>query len=201
LSIINPNPQDNPQNCDYSQNWMYYLYFFSLDFSASTFTTIGDYAFSDYLCLTGVTIPNSVTSIEDMAFDDIGGMTAINVGAANTAYTSQDGILYNKNITVLHRYPESKKGSSFTIPNSVTSIGNHAFEDCKYLTSITIPNSVTSIGVDAFDCDNLTSVTIPNSVTSIGYNAFEGDLEEKYKSGGAGTYTRSPGSDTWTKSS
>lgn len=59
------------------------------------------------------------------------------------------------------------------IPNSVTSIGDHAFCLCNSLTSITIPNSVTSIGDYAFSgCDSLTSITIPNSVTSIGKNAF-----------------------------
>ena len=65
--------------------------------------------------------------------------------------------------------------SSITIPNSVTSIGNGAFNGCKSLTSITIPNSVTSIGWDAFSfCSSLTSITIPNSVTSIGDWAFGG---------------------------
>ena len=64
--------------------------------------------------------------------------------------------------------------TSVTIPNSVTEIGYYAFKDCRSLTSITIPNSVTEIGWNAFNgCSSLTSVTIPNSVTTIGGGAFE----------------------------
>ena len=62
---------------------------------------------------------------------------------------------------------------SASIPNSVTSIGDWAFSSCESLQSITIPNSVKSIGDEAFSgCESLQSVTIPNSVTSIGDNAF-----------------------------
>ena len=63
-----------------------------------------------------------------------------------------------------------------TIPNSVTSIGDYAFDWCSGLTSVTIPNSVTSIWEGAFEnCSGLTSVTIGNSVTSIGKEAFYRD--------------------------
>ena len=64
--------------------------------------------------------------------------------------------------------------TSVTIPNSVTNIGDFAFDMCNRMTSVTIPNSVTSIGIYAFEwCSRLTSVTIGNSVTSIGDHAFD----------------------------
>ena len=64
--------------------------------------------------------------------------------------------------------------TSISIPNSVTSFGTYAFSYCTALTSISIPNSVTSIGISAFfSCYSLTSISIPNSVTSIADSAFQ----------------------------
>ena len=65
--------------------------------------------------------------------------------------------------------------TSISIPNSVTSIGTGAFGGCTSLTSINIPNSVTNIGdIQFWGCTSLTSINIPNSVTSIGSGLFEG---------------------------
>ena len=135
-------------------------------------TSIGNYAFADCSRLTSVTIPNSVTSIGNGVFMGCRGLENIYVEPENTNYSSIDGILYSKDATILIKVPAKK--INVTIPNSVTSIGDSAFERCSGLTSVTIPNSVTSIGDSAFErCSGLTSVTIPNSVTSIGDSAFE----------------------------
>jgi hypothetical protein len=137
-------------------------------------TSIGVSVFDMCNSLTSVTIPASVTSIGEAAFAVCKGLTSIVVDESNTAYCSQDGVLYNKDMTVLIQYPTGKSGG-FTIPASVTSIGYAAFVLCTGLTSVTIPNSVTSIGDTAFGyCRGLTSVTIPASVTSTGFNAFQG---------------------------
>ena len=138
-------------------------------------TSIGSHAFSYCSGLTSVTIPNSVTSIGDLAFYGCSSRTEINVESANTKYTSENGVLFNKDKTTILCYPAGKTGTTYTIPNSVTSIDGSAFSGCSGLTSVTIPNSVTSIGSGAFqNCSGLTSITIPKSVTSIGSNAFNG---------------------------
>ena len=136
-------------------------------------TSIDKGAFSSCTSLTSITIPDSVTSIGDFPFRNCSKLTSINVDANNTSYSASNGILFNKNKTEIIRYPEGKTATSYIIPDSVTSIGEAAFEDCTSLTNITIPDGVTSISDDAFlECDNLASITIPDSVTSIGYRAF-----------------------------
>ena len=134
--------------------------------------SIGDGAFRYCRSLTSVTIANSVKYIGEAAFDACHYLTAINVDASNSAYSSGNGVLYNKNKTELIRYPEGKTGA-FTIPSSVISIGDWAFDCCYDLTSVTIPSSVNRIGEGAFNgCYSLTSVTIPSGVISIGDWAF-----------------------------
>ena len=78
-----------------------------------------------------------------------------------------------KNIGTYSFYDSSL--SEITLPSSLTSIGDDAFEDCISLTSITLPDSLTSIGGSAFDgCTSLTGITLPSSLTSIGDRVFEG---------------------------
>jgi hypothetical protein len=134
-------------------------------------TTIGDYAFEECSGLTSITIPNSVTSIGDEVFLGCSSLTSINVDAANPAYSSMNGVLFDKPQATLLQFPEGL-GGSYTIPNSVTSVGEEAFYGSG-LTSVTIPGSITSIGQEAFfDCYNLTNAVIDNGVTSIGVDAF-----------------------------
>ena len=128
----------------------------------------------EYCKAISIRIPNSVTSIGDMAFFECSSLTSVHIsdivawckivfdmGSSNPLSYAQ------------HLYLGEVEITDLVIPNSVTSIGNCAFCGCSRLTSVTIPSSVTSIGDYAFSgCSRLTSVTIPSSVTSIGNWAF-----------------------------
>ena len=135
-------------------------------------TSIGELVFDGCKSLKSVTIPNSVTSIGEYAFSSCKSLTSMVVASGNNTYDSRDNcnaIIETATNTLIAGCQNT------TIPNSVTSIGDWAFDGCSALTSVTIPNSVTSIGWGAFNgCYSLTSVTIPKSVTSIGEWAFWG---------------------------
>ena len=135
---------------------------------------ICDYAFKDCNGLSSVTVPAPVTKIGCGAFSGCSGLTDITVDAGNSVYTSDNGVLFNKERTELMVYPASRNGN-YVIPCSVSLIGVSAFGNCTGLTAITIPDSMKKIGECAFcDCTGLTSVTIPDSVTEIDFCAFQG---------------------------
>ena len=137
-------------------------------------TYIGSYAF--YYCenLTQIEISSTIESIGLYASSGNRKIESINVNENNKNFSSQDGILFNKDKTTIIQYPSNKSGESYVIPDSVTQIGNIAFEGCFNLKEVTIPNSVISIGHSAFNfCIYLTDIQIPLSVTNIGNYAFD----------------------------
>ena len=117
----------------------------------------------------GVTVTSIDTGIFYFCYD----LTSIKVSETNAYFSSIDGVLFNKDLTTILRYPAGKTDTEYVIPDSVTSIDNNAFTYSKNLTSVTIPSGVTSIGTGVFShCTALESVTIPDSVKTIEDSAF-----------------------------
>ena len=142
-------------------------------------------AFFNCTNLTSITIPDGMTGvIEPDAFSGSTRLTEFKVADGNTAYSTENGVLFNADKTTLFLYPKGKSGS-YEIPDTVQSIRTQAFQNCSGLTQVTIPASVISkgagsssvpgLGDSAFSgCTGLTKVTFKEGSTldGIAENAF-----------------------------
>ncbi len=177
-------------------------YAFAYCFALSSVTipnsvkAIGEYAFAECSGLSSVNIPDGVTTIGNNAFSYCEKLTSVTIGSGltefnakifskcpslseiifaedNPNYMSEDGIVYSKDMSVFVQLPLGKQSTSFSIPNSVTSIADNAFYGCSSLTSVEIPDGVKTIGEYAFyKCEGLSSIDIPDNTMTIGKRAF-----------------------------
>ena len=144
-------------------------------------TTIGADAFGINPGLSGtLTLPSTLTSIDPSFIRDISesehnSITRIEIASGNNYFSTQDGILYNKNKTKLIKCPPGKSVTDLTIPETVTEIGNEAFLYCTNLRGkINFPSNLKIIGEEAFSCcSGLTGeLEFPQTLTNIKYRAF-----------------------------
>jgi hypothetical protein len=119
-------------------------------------------------------LPESVLSIQNDSIVGCIFLERITVDARNTMYKSVDGVLFDKNQTVLINYPSSKAGYKYDVPDTVTSIGSMSFWGNNRIRFLSLPESLTSIGSSAFAfCGELQLLSIPRTVHFIGDQAFE----------------------------
>jgi hypothetical protein len=152
-------------------------------------STIGNVVFYGCTSLTTINIPISVTSMGYNIFEMCSSLSSVSVGAGNTSFKTIGSALLSYDGTILYSYYDYSS-TSYTIPSSVltiqeeafnrntiiqsvsmsnvVTIGNSVFQFCSNLSSITLSNTLTSIGNRAIQSVSITSLTIPSSVTYLG---------------------------------
>jgi hypothetical protein len=142
----------------------------------NTILTIGVYAFGNCSNLTSVSIGSGVTGITvgstTHSFVGCSNINTFTIHPSNTTYSTDGYSLLNKAGTILYAYI-NRASTSYTIPNTITTINTSSFYNCTALTYLSIGSGVTTINQDIFNfCKGLLDITIPNSVTSIGSGMF-----------------------------
>ncbi len=132
--------------------------------------SIGDRAFAGCSSLSSFTVPAAVVSIGEGVFSGCSFLRSINVESGNTAFSSVDGVLFDKDGTELVKYPDAR--GSYVIPSTVKGIADGAFSGA--VPNLEIPESVESIGASAFDVPfyNFDGKT-PLEVSAEGLRGFE----------------------------
>ena len=119
-------------------------------------------------------LPETLVSIDPDAFTD-SGIYSLQIGRNSQYFSTQNGILYNKDLTELVHFPAAKRLTSYTMPDTVTSVAAGAVRSNPYLKTVNFSSSLVEIGGAAFSgCTALESVTLPDSTTTIRAAAFSG---------------------------
>lgn len=158
--------------------------------------TIGESAFALCNALENITISGNCTAIEgDEPFISCENLQSITVTDGNGAYSSENGVLYNKDKTILLAYPASKTDKDFKVPSGVKeisisafygssyletvdlsgveTIGAYAFEDSKSLKKAVLSDSLKTVEIYAFaSCLAMDSIRVPESVETISDYSF-----------------------------
>lgn len=136
-------------------------------------STIGEWAFKGCVGIETIDIPASVQHIGANAFHLCKGLRAIEVSEHNTCYTSQEGVLFNQDLSILIRFPVADPLTNYAVPQGVTRIFDRAFSDCQRLESVTLPESVRYVGESAFEnCMNLKHLFLGHQLPQIKEETF-----------------------------
>ncbi|MHB1150908.1 MAG: leucine-rich repeat domain-containing protein [Eubacteriales bacterium] len=138
-------------------------------------TSIGAYSFGGCGSLKSINLSENILNISDGTFSFCENLISINIDQSNAKYCSEDGVLFDKEKTILSAYPCGKKETIYEIPETVKLIANSAFKGNMNLTEIILNNKIEKIKDSAFrECRSLLQIIIPNSVTEIGLDVFYG---------------------------
>lgn len=140
--------------------------------NGTTLTSIHDYAFDGCSSLTSINLPSSLTSVGSNIFRKCTSLSTVTIDEMNDSFTIIDKALCSYDGSILYSYYDYVS-TSYTIPDSVTTINEEAFLNNTIIQSITM-NNVVTIGISAFQyCTNLSSITLSNTLTNIGSQALQ----------------------------
>ena len=145
-----------------------------------TLTLVKDeQTFSGFYGLKEFNIPAGLTSLDFLLSNLNLRMSPISpvvtVDQANPAFSSENGLLYDKNKTVLYYCPPSASVKNLVLPDSLKSISDYVFYGHTDMESVSLPEGLIHIGASAFrGCENLTEINLPESLTELGDSAFSG---------------------------
>lgn len=135
---------------------------------------IGDATFFACVGLSKIQLPASLQTLGVNAFYYCTNISEFSTTEQNTKFSTENGVLFNKDKSLLIAYPPAKDASEYTVPASVKEINSLAFANATNLSKIVIPNGVEKVSAMAFsNCTNLERIHFPASVTSLGRNLFE----------------------------
>lgn len=146
-------------------------------------------ALSESKNLNSLYIPASLETIKSSGIENCTNLVSIEVNENNANFCSQDGVLFNKDKTVLYVYPAKSQGVSYTVPDTVTEIGSKAFNQCANLNEAALSSNMTKVGLYTFyGCTQMQKIIVPESITSMDSKAFAGCPAEMVISGTKGSY-------------
>ncbi len=131
--------------------------------------TVGSFAFYGCTALDSVSFPASLTKLGENALTNCTKLLNINVAEENKQYRSQNGVLYNGDMTTLICYPIGRTDAEFKIPEGVKTVGNSSFKGCVYIKTVTLSSTVENIADHAFrECSALETLTLSAATTRLG---------------------------------
>lgn len=139
----------------------------------NSLVSLGRWVFYNCRSIKNLNIPRNLTDIAYTALAGLSGLVYYTCSPFNPKFKAVDGILYNKDMTMLVAYPQAAAATSFTIPSTITSLYDYCLHNCDNLTEINIPESVNYFGMNIFSAsDNIESIDVPDGVTKMGVTVF-----------------------------